>query len=73
MLLIIAHCGMRHADFLLERAIVNRRRCDPAALTEAAIDLLRLALKAYGARDYLREYQIDILDLVRMLLILVLL
>ncbi|EME43227.1 hypothetical protein DOTSEDRAFT_72573 [Dothistroma septosporum NZE10] len=56
------HCGIRHADFLMERAMVNKQKADPAGLFTASRSLLTLVLKLVGIKDYLSEFVLEIAD-----------
>lgn len=60
--IVLIHGSIRHTTFNLERAIFNRQKTDPSALIESSQNLLRFALKILRAKDYLQEFQIDILD-----------
>lgn len=57
------HRGIRHSDFLLERAIVNKQKLDPWRLIEASRSLLKLVLQSLALRDFLRDYQVDFTDM----------
>ncbi|KAF2722871.1 hypothetical protein K431DRAFT_283381 [Polychaeton citri CBS 116435] len=50
---------MFHTEFLLERAIYNRRKTDPTALLLAARNLLNVLLRIYSLRDYMQEFISD--------------
>lgn len=57
------HCGIRHTDFLLERALVNRTKCDSSRMIASARSLLKLVLKVHTVRDFLWEFQLDFTDI----------
>jgi hypothetical protein len=56
--------ALRHGTLLLERAIFNKTKTNPAPLVAAARSLLALVLKAHGLRDSCFVAQVDISDLV---------
>jgi hypothetical protein len=59
------HCGLRHTNFLLERAMVNRLTSNNEQLIASARSLLDLVLKVLQMRDYFRDFQADLVVLVR--------
>jgi len=65
MYLIAVHCGMRHTDFLLERAVVLRKQLDSRRLVPTARNLLRLVLRIAMMKDYCSDFQVDLIGLVR--------
>jgi hypothetical protein len=58
------HCGIRHTNFMLERAIVNRSISSKERLIVSARSLLDLVLKVLQLRDYFRDFQADLVVLV---------
>ncbi|KAK5129850.1 hypothetical protein LTR08_002758 [Meristemomyces frigidus] len=62
-MLLMIHCGFRHTDFLLERAIVNRLRPSRTHFIVCARSLLDIVLKGLSKREYLRDFQADIVAL----------
>jgi len=64
MYLIAVHCGMRHTDFLLERALVLRKKLDSRRLVPSARNLLRLVLRIAMMKDYCSDFQKDLTGLV---------
>ncbi|KAK4622288.1 hypothetical protein CLAFUW4_06481 [Fulvia fulva] len=60
--LFAVHCGIRHADFLMERAIVNKTKANPDRLIASSRSLLKLVLKVVSIKDYLSEYVLDMTD-----------
>lgn len=56
------HLGIRHAAFLLERAVQNKTQSNTSRLIAAARSLLSLVLKAYSLSDFLTEFQVDLTD-----------
>jgi hypothetical protein len=64
MYLIAIHCGMRHTDFLLERALVLRKQLDSRRLVPSARNLLRLVLRIAMMKDYCSDFQKDLTGLV---------
>jgi hypothetical protein len=64
MYLIAVHCGMRHTDFLLERALVLRKQLDSRWLVTSARNLLRLVLRIAMMKDYCGDLQKDLTGLV---------
>lgn len=58
------HCGLRHTNFMLERAIVNRSITSKERLIVSARSLLDLVLKVLQMRDYFRDFQADLVVLV---------
>lgn len=56
------HATTLHANFLIERTVVNRLKTDTSKLLAAARRLLRLVLKVWSIKDYLFEFQIDFTD-----------
>lgn len=57
------HVATLHADFLIERAVVNRLRTDSGKMIAAAKRLFSLVLKTGGIKDYLFEFQLDFTDM----------
>ncbi|KXT13365.1 hypothetical protein AC579_2946 [Pseudocercospora musae] len=57
------HFGIRHTDFLLERAIFNKTKCDSSRMIASAKAVLNLVLKAHQIRDFLYEFQLDFTDM----------
>ena len=64
MYLLLIHCGMRHTDFLLERAVVYRQKLNGKQLVPYARNLLRLVLQIVAKKDYLCDFQVDIISIV---------
>ena len=64
MYLIAVHCGMRHTEFLLERALVLREQLDSRRLVPSARNLLRLVLQIAVMKDYCSDFQQDLIGLV---------
>ena len=64
MYLIAVHCGVRHTDFLLERALVLRKQLDSRRLVPSARNLLRLVLRIAMMKDYCGDFQQDLIGLV---------
>ena len=62
--LLFIHCNLRHTEFQLERSLVKRNKTSTRSLIPLARELLRLVLAALSRRDYLRDFQIDIVCLV---------
>jgi hypothetical protein len=62
--LIAVHCGIRHTEFLLERAIVLCKQLDSRRLVPSARSLLRLVLKIAMMKDYCSDFQKDLTGLV---------
>ena len=58
------HCNMRHTDFLLERALVRRSKCDPAKLIASARSLLNLVMKATSNSGFLHGFHLYKVELV---------
>lgn len=58
------HCGLRHTDFMLERAIIDRLTSCKDRLIATARGLLDLVLKVLQLRDYFRDFQADLVILV---------
>jgi len=58
--LICIHCGIRHTEFMLERALINRTKANASNLIPKARALLKLVLAAFAKRDYLRDFQVDL-------------
>lgn len=58
------HCGLRHTDFMLERAIIDRLTSCKDRLIATARDLLDLVLKVLQMREYFRDFQADLVILV---------
>ncbi|GAB7330332.1 hypothetical protein MBLNU13_g01968t1 [Cladosporium sp. NU13] len=52
------HCNMRHTDFLLERALVRRSKCDPSKLIASARSLLNLVMKATSNSGFLHGFHL---------------
>ncbi|CAK4032986.1 Dynactin, isoform [Lecanosticta acicola] len=52
-----------HADFLLEKVLVNRRKADPTRLLSIALKLLKLILTAYEQREFLCNIRVDFTDM----------
>jgi hypothetical protein len=64
MYLIAVHCGVRHTDFLLERALVLRKQLEGKRLVPSARNLLRLVLRIAMMKDYCSDFQQDLIGLV---------
>ena len=62
--LIAVHCGMRHTDFLLERAVLLRKELESKRLVSTARSLLKLVLKIAMMKDYCSDFQKDLTGLV---------
>lgn len=61
--LVCMHGGLRHTDFLLKRALVNRGKADPKELIPPARKLIRLILQTLAKKDFFRDFQIDLVCL----------
>ncbi|WPH02274.1 Hypothetical protein R9X50_00513000 [Acrodontium crateriforme] len=57
------HCDYLHNDFLLERAIVMRLKCDATKLITSAREVLRLALKVFQMKDFFCDFRVDMINL----------
>jgi hypothetical protein len=58
------HAGIAQTDFLLQRAMVNRRRGDYKQLIPISRRVLKLVLLAQSRRDFFRDFQGDLIYLV---------
>lgn len=58
------HIGIVHTEFLLQRALVNRKRAEPRAMIPKSRRMLKLVLLAQSRKDFLRDFQGDITGLV---------
>ena len=58
------HTGIVHTDFLLQRALINRKRTDTKELIPISRRMLNLVLLAQSKRDYFRDFQGDLAYLV---------
>ena len=61
--LLCMHCALRHTDFLLQRALVNRGKADPKVLIPPARQLLSLLLQTVAKQNFFRDFQIDLVCL----------
>ena len=61
---ICIHAGIAHTDFLLQRAMINRRNADYKELIPTSRKLLKLVLLAQSRRDFFRDFQGDLIYLV---------
>lgn len=64
MYLMLIHCGIRHTEFLLERAIVHRKKLDSRQLVPSASSLLRLVLQIIAKKEYFSDFQVDLVSMV---------
>ena len=62
--LIAIHCGIRHTEFLLERAIVLRKQLESKRIVPSARSLLKLVLRIAMMKDYCSDFQKDLTGLV---------
>lgn len=62
--LICIHAGEMHTEFLLQRAMINRMKTDTKQLIPVARQMLGLVLLAMSKRDFLRDFQGDLVYLV---------
>ena len=60
---ICIHAGMLHTEFLLQRALITRLRCDTKRLIPLAVRMLKLVLLAQSRRDFFRDFQGDLIYL----------
>lgn len=67
MFLICIHAGITHTEFLLQRALINRKRTDTKELIPISKRMLRLVLLAISKRDFFRDVQSDLVFLVGLL------
>ncbi len=58
------HIGIVHTEFLLQRALVNRKRTMTKELIPISRRLLQLVLLAQSKRDFLRDFQGDLVSMV---------
>lgn len=64
MYVMLIHCGMRHTDFLLQRAVVQRAKLDSRQLVPSARNLLQLTLHFIAKKDYFSDFQVDMVNMV---------
>ena len=64
---LIIHAGIMHTEFLLQRALINRKRTDTKELIPISRRMLGLVLLAQSKRDFLRDFQGDLVYLVSLL------
>ncbi|KAK4544723.1 hypothetical protein LTR36_003972 [Oleoguttula mirabilis] len=57
------HTGILHTEFLLQRAMINRRNADYKELIPISRQILSHVLLAQSRRDFLRDFQGDLLYL----------
>lgn len=62
------HAGIIHTEFLLQRALVNRMRKDTKELIPISKRMLGLVLLAQSNRDFFRDFQGELVYMVRVLL-----
>lgn len=65
------HISIVHTEFLLQRALVNRKRADTRAMIPKSRRMLKLVLLAQSRKDFLRDFQGDITGLVSIYCLLV--
>jgi hypothetical protein len=58
------HTGIVHTEFLLQRALINRKRTDTKELIPISRRMLGLVLLAQSKRDFFRDFQGDLAYLV---------
>ena len=58
------HAGIVHTEFLLQRALINRKRTDTKELIPISRRMLGLVLLAQSKRDFFRDFQGDLVYLV---------
>lgn len=58
------HTGIAHTEFLLQRAIINRKNADYKELIPVSRRILKLVLLAQSRRDFFRDFQGDLIYLV---------
>ena len=61
---LVIHAGIVHTEFLLQRALVNRKRTDTKELIPTSRRMLGLVLLAQSKRDYFRDFQGDLVYMV---------
>lgn len=61
--LLSMHCGLRHTEFLLKRALVNRGKAATKEMIPPARRLLSLLLNTVAKKDFFRDFQIDLVCL----------
>lgn len=64
------HVGVVHTEFLLQRALVNRalvnrKRTDTKELIPISRRLLQLVLLSQSKKDFFRDFQVDLVGMVR--------
>ena len=62
---ICIHAGIAHTEFLLQRAMINRRNAGYKELIPISRKILKLVLLAQSRRDFFRDFQGDLIYLVR--------
>nr|POF06872.1 hypothetical protein CFP56_31496 [Quercus suber] len=58
--LISVHAGVMHTEFLLQRALINRRKHNYKELIPISRQILSLVLLAQSKRDFFRDFQADL-------------
>ena len=58
------HAGIAHTEFLLQRALVNRKRTDTKELIPISRRMLQLVLLGQSKKDFFRDFQGDLVCLV---------
>ncbi|KAK5720374.1 hypothetical protein LTR17_015091 [Elasticomyces elasticus] len=61
--MICIHAGIYHTDFLLQRAMINRRNAGYKELIPVSRKILKLVLLAQTRRDFFRDFQGDLIYL----------
>ena len=61
------HAGIVHTEFLLQRALINRKRADTKELIPISRRMLGLVLLAQSNRDFFRDFQGDLVYLVSLI------
>ncbi|KAK3075774.1 hypothetical protein LTR53_000599 [Teratosphaeriaceae sp. CCFEE 6253] len=57
------HAGIAHTDFLLQRAMINRRNADYKEMIPISRKILKLVLLAQSRRDFFQDFQGDLIYL----------
>lgn len=57
---VMIQVGIIHTEWLLQRALINRKRADPKDLIPISRRMLAITLLTYAKRDYFRDFQADI-------------
>lgn len=58
------HSGIAHTEFLLQRALINRKRAEAKDLIPISRRMLSMVLLAQSKRDFFRDFQGDMVYLV---------